>query len=148
MTRYIPDKLRQLVFERAGGCCEYCRLGQGQHSIRFAVDHIIAEKHGGSTEEDNLCWSCYWCNTYKGTDVGSIDVPFGGDYVRLYHPRKDVWEDHFQLKVVEIVPLTPQGRVTANILRMNVPARVSERKMLLILNQYPCQPVKPTSNAE
>jgi len=52
------------------------------------VDHVIAEKHGGLTEPDNLALSCTLCNKHKGSDLTSID-PETGDIVPLYHPRKD-----------------------------------------------------------
>ncbi|NDJ76355.1 MAG: HNH endonuclease [Chloroflexi bacterium] len=76
---YIPVHLRHLVIERANGCCEYCRIGQGRRVIDFAIDHIIAEKRGGPTEADNLCLSCYWCNSHKGSDISSVDCSGTGE---------------------------------------------------------------------
>jgi len=70
---YIPAALRRQVIERAQNCCEYCLMGEGDRAIDFAIDHVIAEKHGGETAEHNLCLSCYWCNSYKGSDLSSVD---------------------------------------------------------------------------
>ena len=53
---YISAEIRRQVTARAGNCCEYCRLSQEDNTFSFQVDHIIAEKHGGSTELDNLSW--------------------------------------------------------------------------------------------
>jgi hypothetical protein len=53
-TSYIPAKMRREVVDRAGACCEYCRTNSQAHSIDFAIDHMIAEKHGGETISDNL----------------------------------------------------------------------------------------------
>jgi hypothetical protein len=40
-------------------------------------DHIIAEKHGGVTDADNLAYACVVCSTAKGSDLGSIGVTLG-----------------------------------------------------------------------
>jgi 5-methylcytosine-specific restriction endonuclease McrA len=37
------------------------------------MEHIIAEKHGGTTFLENLALACPYCNRAKGTDLGSID---------------------------------------------------------------------------
>jgi hypothetical protein len=44
---YISPQLRRAVIERAGNCCEYCRISQDDQFFAFEIDHIIAEKHGG-----------------------------------------------------------------------------------------------------
>jgi 5-methylcytosine-specific restriction endonuclease McrA len=69
--------------------------------------HIIAEKHSGETVESNLALSCSICNKNKGSDIASID-PETDEVVRLYNPRKDSWENHFQLQTESgtIEPLT------------------------------------------
>jgi len=53
--RYIPPALRRLVFERASGHCEYCRIHESDSYMPHEIDHIYAEKHGGQTVPDNLC---------------------------------------------------------------------------------------------
>jgi hypothetical protein len=37
------------------------------------IDHTIAEKHGDRTTKVNLALACKLCNTYKGSDIASID---------------------------------------------------------------------------
>src|SRR4051812_2791231 len=49
--KYVPVALRRRVRERAGGCCEYCRIPERLTFALHWVDHIVAEKHGGRTEE-------------------------------------------------------------------------------------------------
>ena len=71
---YISAALRREVIERAGGCCEYCLSDTTDRAVDFAIDHVIAEKHGGPTQSDNLCLSCYWCNSFKGSDLSSVGV--------------------------------------------------------------------------
>jgi 5-methylcytosine-specific restriction endonuclease McrA len=133
---HIPEALRRTVFERAGGRCEYCLLRSEDSYWPHEVDHIYAEKHGGETNAANLCLSCNPCNRYKGSDLASID-PVNGEIVRLYHPRRDIWSEHFKLQEARIEPLTAQGRVTVKLLRLNDPERLEERLGLIALKRYP-----------
>ncbi|HEX3053169.1 MAG TPA: HNH endonuclease signature motif containing protein [Aggregatilineaceae bacterium] len=91
--------LRRDVIERAGNCCEYCRVSQEDRVMPYEVDHIIAEKHGGATTSDNLCWSGYLCNGYKGSDIGSIDWEGSGKLTALFNPRQQKWDEHFRLNL-------------------------------------------------
>jgi len=135
---YISAALRREVIDRAGGCCEYCRTDTQDRSIAFAIDHVIAEKHGGPTQSDNLCLSCYWCNSYKGSDISSVDWETDGVVVPLFNPRQQQWTEHFKLDDVRIVPLSGPGRVTVFLLQMNAPERIKERRLLLQQGVYPC----------
>jgi hypothetical protein len=135
---YVPEPLRRLVFERANGCCEYCRLGHEDNFVSHEVDHIIAEKHRGETTADNLCLSCIDCNRHKGTDFASIDLETG-QVALLFDPRRDQWNDHFRLNGPEIEPRTPQGRVTVFLLDMNSLTQLAKRAELIEINRYPCQ---------
>jgi len=38
----------QLVRQRAGQRCEYCRLPQQHSALRFHIEHIVARQHGGT----------------------------------------------------------------------------------------------------
>lgn len=134
---YIPLRLRRQVIQRANGCCEYCRVKQGDRAIDFAIDHIIAEKHGGATDADNLCLSCYTCNSYKGSDIVSAD-PETGVATFLFHPRRQKWNEHFQINDVFIDPISAEGRVTVFLLRLNSSERLAERELLIHLGEYPC----------
>jgi hypothetical protein len=63
----ISHELRQAVFERAGGMCEYCGLSQVSQVATFPVDHVIPISAGGKTEGDNLALACPRCNAAKWT---------------------------------------------------------------------------------
>lgn len=130
MGTYIPSGLRQQVHERAEGRCEYCLIPETVVLVPHEVDHIIAQKHGGLTESENLALSCTVCNKYKGSDLASLD-PDTGAIIPLFHPRWERWMDHFQLRGAEIVPLTSTGRVTVRLLQLNHPDRIEERDLLL-----------------
>jgi 5-methylcytosine-specific restriction endonuclease McrA len=127
---HIPAELRRLVRRRADERCEYCRIPEALTFAVHEVDHIIATKHGGPTEEDNLALSCVLCNQTKGTDLTSIDE-LTRQIVPLFHPRRDRWVEHFQLDQARIVGLTPTGRVTVRLLQLNHPERIKEREHFL-----------------
>ncbi|MDZ7290269.1 MAG: HNH endonuclease [candidate division KSB1 bacterium] len=129
-SAYVPSALRQLVYERARGRCEYCLISEMVTFASHEIDHIISQKHGGPTEAGNLALCCVLCNKHKGTDIASLD-PTTGEIVPLYHPRRDRWLDHFQLIGAQIIPLTPKGRATARLLQLNHPDRVEERELLI-----------------
>lgn len=95
-TSYISTALRRMVEERAKYRCEYCLLPNNISFFSHEIDHVIAEKHGGQTEENNLAYSCLYCNRYKGSDLGSFD-PLTGDFSFLFNPRLQQWSEHFAL---------------------------------------------------
>ena len=133
---YVPATLRRLVTQRAAEQCEYCRFPQTAALFAFEMEHIIAEKHDGITVVENLALSCPCCNRFKGTDLGSID-PETQQLTPFFNPRLQKWSDHFRLDRGTIVPLTPQGRVTAKILQFNLPERILEREQLITSGEYP-----------
>ena len=135
----ISTPLRREVIARAGSCCEYCLSDTRDRGIDFAIDHVIAEKHGGTTTADNLALSCYWCNSFKGSDLSSVDWESDGAIVPLFNPRQQRWDDHFRLDGLRIIPQTSHGRVTVALLQLNQPQRIRERRMLMELGVYPCR---------
>jgi 5-methylcytosine-specific restriction endonuclease McrA len=126
---YISAALRRLVRERARDRCEYCLIPESLTFAAHWIDHIIAEKHGGKTEAENLANSCILCNQRKGSDVGSID-PETGNVVALFHPRRQNWADHFRFAGGRIESLSPAGRATERLLQFNHADRVAERGLL------------------
>jgi 5-methylcytosine-specific restriction endonuclease McrA len=130
MSTYVPASLRRQVIERAGDRCEYCRFPQSLTLLAFEVEHIISEKHGGTTSLENLALACPYCNRAKGTDLGSID-PETNQLTPFFNPRTQKWQDHFTLEGAAIMPLTAEGRVTVFILQFNHPDRLQERERLL-----------------
>ncbi|WP_437825670.1 HNH endonuclease [Sorangium sp. So ce1153] len=128
--KHIPAALRRLVHERAGGACEYCLYPESMAFSVHEIDHIVAQKHGGETTEDNLALSCALCNKHKGSDLASIDPDTGG-LAAIFHPRRQRWHDHFQLVGNSIVGLTPVARATVRLLQLNHPGRLAERALLV-----------------
>ena len=132
----IPSTLRQAVIERARSRCEYCLYPQTAALLAFEIEHIISEKHGGTSASENLALACPFCNRYKGTDLGSVDSQTGL-LTPFFNPRKQIWADHFRLDGAEISALTPEARVTIAILQMNHPDRITERARLIPVGAYP-----------
>jgi hypothetical protein len=135
-STYVPVELRRLVQARARGVCEYCLIDEACSFLDNEVDHIIAEKHGGVTDEANLACACWHCNRAKGSDIASL-VPGTSDLVRLYNPRTDRWNAHFRLIGAEIIGITPIGEATARILGLNEPERLQERVAMMREQLYP-----------
>jgi len=54
----VTAQQKQAVFERAQGCCEYCR-SQAHFAIQpFSVEHIIPRSKGGKSTLKNLPLAC------------------------------------------------------------------------------------------
>jgi hypothetical protein len=139
---YIPVALRRLVEERAAGRCEYCLLPAAVAFFAHEVDHVIAEKHGGVTDDTNLAYTCWRCNRHKGTDLGSFD-PETGAFSLLFNPRTQLWHEHFALNGEgHLLGVTPEGRTTVWLLQINTSDRVRERQRLVALGRYSL-PVDP-----
>ncbi len=136
VRRYIPVPLRNLVRVRANERCEYCLIPDQFTLAPHWIDHSVAEKHGGQTEEGNLALCCALCNQHKGSDLASID-PETGQITPLFHPRRDSWSAHFRVVGAHIEPLTPVGRVTVRLLQRNHPDRIAERELLVRLGAFP-----------
>lgn len=132
----ISAALRREVRERARESCEYCLIAESEAFFPHEPDHLIARKHGGTTVSENLALACFDCNRFKGTDIASVDL-VTGKLVGLFNPRIQRWSQHFRLQHGRIVPLTATGRVTAQLLRLNLPVRVEIRQRLTVLGKYP-----------
>jgi hypothetical protein len=122
---------RQLVRERAGHRCEYCRLPQVLVSpLAFHVEHIVPKKHDGTDQVENLALACYFCNLHEGPNLTGID-PRSGRIVPLFHPRQQRWLRHFRWAGPILLGRTATGRATVRVLAINLPHRVRVRQRLL-----------------
>jgi hypothetical protein len=127
----IPPTLRAAVLERAQARCEYCQVPEECELTAYEVDHIVAEQHGGATELENLAYSCFECNRYKGPNLTSID-PESSEVVLLFNPRAQQWDDHFILHDDgAIFPRSAVGRATARLLHFDDALRRRQRADLI-----------------
>jgi hypothetical protein len=121
---------RERVAARARYCCEYCQTPEQASFDSHQIDHVVSVKHGGETTLDNLAFSCTLCNRRKGSDLSSLD-PATGQLTPLFHPRRDLWHEHFEMSGGELVALSPSARATIYLLRLNHPHRIQERRIRL-----------------
>jgi hypothetical protein len=137
-SEYIPVALKQIVFDRAKGLCEYCR-SQARFAIDpLVIDHIQPVSRGGKTIAENLALSCQTRNNYKYTKTEALD-PVTNQSVSLFHPRAMVWEKHFTWneEVTQAIGITPVGRATIALLQINRDGVVNMRRILAIMGYHP-----------
>jgi HNH endonuclease len=137
-SEYIPVALKQLVFDRASGLCEYC-----QSQARFAIDplvidHIYPFSRGGKTISENLALAGQTCNNYKYTKIEAPD-PITDQVVSLFHPRQMIWQEHFTWNedLSQMIGITPIGRATVNLLQTNRDGVINIRRVLAIMGYHP-----------
>jgi HNH endonuclease len=138
MSEYIPVALKQLVFERANGLCEYC-----QSQAKFAIDPLVIEhiqplSRGGKTISANLALACQTCNNYKYTKTEAPD-PITERVVPLFHPRQMTWQEHFtwDKDLILMIGITPNGRATVSLLQTNRLGVTNMRRVLAIMGYHP-----------
>lgn len=121
---------RQLVRQRADDRCEYCHLPQAAAPfLTFHVEHVQAQQHVMDDSLDNLALACPDCNRHKGPNLTTVD-PSTRKIVRLFHPRQDDWNSHFEVRGVFIIGRTLVGEATTRLLQMNTVERVEMRAEL------------------
>ena len=132
------NPLYYLVADRARHRCEYCRAPESIFNAVLEVEHIIPIALGGSDNENNLALACRSCNGFKGSRSGYIDIESSQEE-RFYHPRQDLWEEHFSVEsaLSEILALTAIGRVTIVGLKMNSRAQLTAREFWIQLGLFP-----------
>jgi hypothetical protein len=133
---HVRARLRRLVIRRAGNRCEYCLLAQIGQEATFHIDHIIPESQGGETDEDNLALACVSCSLRKQARQSGIDLE-SGKHVPLFHPRRDVSAEHFRWDGVELEGITPKGRATVRVLRLNRPSILLIRDEETLHGRFP-----------
>jgi len=137
-SEYIPVSLKQLVFDRAKGTCEYCR-SQAKFAIdALVIDHIQPVSRGGKTIAENLALACQTCNNYKYTKTEALD-PVTNQSVSLFHPRQMIWQEHFTWNedVDQMIGITPIGRATIALFQTNRDGVVNMRRVLAIMGYHP-----------
>lgn len=121
---------RQLVRTRANDRCEYCHLPQAAAPfLTFHIEHVQAQQHVEDDSLENLALACPDCNRHKGPNLTTID-PQTRLIVRLFHPRQDEWDAHFEYRGAILVGRTLVGEATIRLLQMNTVERVEMRAEL------------------
>jgi hypothetical protein len=118
------------VWRRANGHCEYCQLSQEFDDRPFEIDHIRSQKHNGPTVSSNLALSCFRCNSFKGSDISSIDS-VTRTLTPPFNARRQKWATHFRWDGPYLIGRTAIGRVTVTLLQINDELRVEVREELI-----------------
>lgn len=71
----------------------------------------------------------------KGPNLATLDTDTS-ELVAFFHPRNDVWIEHFYLEEGRIVGRTPEGRATVRIFRFNDDMRLRQRRTLMRQGHY------------
>lgn len=126
-----------IVVSRAGHICEYCHAPDSAFNFPFEVDHFIPLSRGGTKDLENLVLACRACNAYKAFhQSGLVERE---ETERLFNPRRDIWEEHFQFNPVTfaIEGLTEIGRGTINRLQMNNLPQLKARLLWIQFGIFP-----------
>lgn len=126
------------VADRAGYRCEYCHAPQAVFNSRLEIEHIRPQAEGGTDDEGNLALACRSCNVSKSAHSSGLDE-VTGETVRLFNPREDVWEDHFEVaaRTGVIRGRSAVGRATTTRLRMNRETQLNARLQWVRLGLFP-----------
>ena len=133
---HIPLFLRKLVTRRAANRCEYCQLSQKGQEATFHVDHITPVASDGTTVAENLALACVSCSLRKGAKEFVV-VENSTRKIRLFHPRKDIWKEHFEWDGAFLIGKTEEGKVTVDLLQLNRRLIVEIRKEEILLKRHP-----------
>ncbi len=134
--KLITAKIRHLVAQRADFRCEYCRVQEADMFYTFQIEHIVAIKHGGGSELENLAYACPHCNQHKGSDLVTFLIDYD-DLVPIYNPRKMEWTSHFEINFGSIQPKTRTGEASIKLLHLNDPDLIILRQLLAEIGRYP-----------
>ena len=129
MSSKVSSAIRKFVASRANFRCEYCLKPEIIANFSFHIEHIIGRQHGGSDQLSNLAYACSWCNWKKGPNIATV-LQEHGALVPLFHPRKDIWNDHFSVEAGVIIGKTDIAAGTIRVLDMNTLELIMERKIL------------------
>ncbi len=104
----------------------------------FECEHIVPLSQSGATTLGNLAYACGGCNRAKAARTSAPD-PETSESVQLFHPRAQVWGDHFawNYDFTLVIGLTATGRATVEALRLNRLGVVNLRRALLAIAEHP-----------
>ncbi len=132
------NPLYAVVATRADFRCAYCHAPQDAFNFGFEVEHIHPRSAGGDNSHNNLALSCASCNGFKSDTVAEWDEA-EARLVPPFHPRRDLWEQHFAFdpELTHIVGITAISRATVTRLKMNSPFQIRARQHWISMELYP-----------
>lgn len=136
--RKLTPSERIAIRLRALFLCEYCYSPEDFSPDTYDADHIIPLFKEGTDDLENMALACGKCNGLKHEHVSWLD-PLTHQMTPLFHPRQDAWAEHFAWSddFTLIIGLTPKGRATIDLLKMNRQNLINLRKALVAYNAHP-----------
>lgn len=107
--------------------------------LREYEHRSFPQSRGGTDEEENLWLTCSFCNNAKSDHVQGYDA-LTENFVPLFNPRKHIWSEHFTWKADDkafIIGLTPCGRATIQVLKINEGQALRFRRLMVSADWYP-----------
>ena len=113
----------EMVRQRGKFACEYCGVSETDSGGLLTVDHYQPRSHDGTDELENLVYSCFRCNNYKGDYWPTKPADSF-----LWNPRQEPAERHVLiLDDGSLHPLSPVGSLAITLLQLNRPQLVAHR---------------------
>ena len=130
--------LRTRIEDRAEGRCEYCRAPQDACGYHFHLEHVVPVTLGGADGDSNRALACASCNLAKSDRISAVD-PDTGVETPLFHPRNQIWNDHFRWSSdgQTVIGDTASGRVTIICLDLNSELRMAAHKLWFMVGLLP-----------
>jgi HNH endonuclease len=135
---YISSSIKQAIFARAQGYCEYCKSSADFTTEPFSIEHILPLSKNGSNDFLNLALACLGCNIIKSDKTEFID-PVSLQVSSLFNPRTMLWDDHFiwDYTLTSIIGKTAIGRATIEALKLNRRPLINLRRALIAIGEHP-----------
>lgn len=137
----VSVAVRRLVADRALRRCEYCLALEAFSPGGYCIEHVLPVAAGGDSDPGNLAYACAGCNAHKSDKTTAAD-PVTRRSFRLFHPRRDRWARHFawSADTLCVDGITGIGRASVLALKLNRPALVNLRRLLLREGLHPPVP--------
>ena len=138
MSRYISADICIEVKNADDPYCAYCQTSVYNTGQPLTYDHIVPSTKGGNNSFENLCRACRQFNEFKGNTTHAPD-PLTGNIVHLFHPRQQIWAEHFMWDTegIRLIGSTTVGRATIVALNMNNEAITSARQRWVAVGWHP-----------
>jgi hypothetical protein len=136
--QYLSQKIRGYIAQRAHFRCEYCQSRSDCACESFEAEHILPLSADGSNDLANLAFTCRGCNSRKSDRTEAVD-PLARQAASLFHPRNDLWMEHFAWDetYLQVVGLSPSGRATVTALQLNRLGIVNLRRLMKLGGIHP-----------
>ncbi len=115
-------------------------MHQSLQGATFHIEHVIPRVRGGTSELENLALACPSCNLHKA-NRDFIAPTQDSPSIALFHPRTNIWSDHFEWDDYQLIGKTDVGLPTIRLLDLNHERRVKIRQAEQMFGLFPPQQI-------